>query len=89
MSRQVVLVISSSVGSCKVPFAVARGGRTSIYQVNDTVTCHEAVPIILIEESVCGNLQARSEVYEGKRLEPSARYHAHQVIRTNGVDLPN
>jgi len=61
MSEQMAmaLLIKSRVGCSKLPFAVARGGRTSIYQVVDTGTCREAALITLINKAVYGYLQAR------------------------------
>lgn len=60
MSREAVLLIKWRVGSCKLPFAVNRGGRTSVYQVVGAGTCREAALTTLIERPVYGYLQARS-----------------------------
>lgn len=50
MDKQMVLLIKWRVGSCKLPFAVDCGGRTSIYQVIDAGTCREVALITLIKK---------------------------------------
>ena len=90
MSREAVLLIKWRVGSCKLPFAMNRGGRTSVYQVVGAGTCREAALTTLIERPVYGYLQARSHgCRSAKDQSLSARYLARASLRGDGVDLPN